>query len=68
MLHMWKKVGPFWKVVKFMMPFVKTMCVGLHYWTYGGPQGENMVKWTKGTKVKVIFQGLHMTCVIFVGL
>ncbi len=25
---------------------------------------ENMVKGVKGTKVKVLFQGLHMTCVI----
>jgi hypothetical protein len=31
--------------------------------------GENMVKGAKGTNVKVLFQGLHMTCVIFfVGL
>jgi hypothetical protein len=28
--------------------------------------GENMVKGAKGTKVKVFFQGLHMTHVIFV--
>ncbi len=28
--------------------------------------GENIVKRAKGTKVKVIFQGLHMTHVIFV--
>jgi hypothetical protein len=28
--------------------------------------GENMVKGTKGAKVEVIFQGLHITCVIFV--
>jgi hypothetical protein len=28
--------------------------------------GENMIKGTKGDKVKVLFQGLHMTCVIFV--
>jgi hypothetical protein len=27
---------------------------------------ENMVKEVKGTKVKVVFQGLHMTRVIFV--
>jgi len=27
--------------------------------------GEIMVKGTKGAKVKVLFQGLHMTCVIF---
>jgi hypothetical protein len=27
-------------------------------------KGENMVKGTKGTKVKVLFQGLHMTYVI----
>jgi hypothetical protein len=27
-------------------------------------QGENVVKRTKGAKVKVIFQGLHMTHVI----
>jgi hypothetical protein len=26
--------------------------------------GENMVKGTRGAKVKVFFQGLHMTCVI----
>jgi hypothetical protein len=26
---------------------------------------ENTIKGTKGTKVKVIFQGLHMTHVIF---
>jgi hypothetical protein len=28
--------------------------------------GEIVVKGTKGTKVKIIFQGLHMTHVIFV--
>jgi len=28
--------------------------------------GEIMIKGAKGTKVKVLFQGLHMTCVIFV--
>jgi hypothetical protein len=28
--------------------------------------GESMVKGTKGVKVKVLFQGLHMTHVIFV--
>jgi len=28
--------------------------------------GENMVKGTRAPKVKVIFQGLHMTCIIFV--
>jgi hypothetical protein len=28
--------------------------------------GENIVKGAKGTKIKVIFQGLHMTHVIFV--
>lgn len=28
--------------------------------------GENMVKGAKNAKVKVIFQGLHMTCVIIV--
>jgi hypothetical protein len=28
--------------------------------------GENMVKRAKGAKVKVLFLGLHMTCVIFV--
>jgi len=27
--------------------------------------GEIMVKGTKGAKVKVLFQGLHMTCVNF---
>jgi len=27
--------------------------------------GENMVKGVKGTKVKVIFQGLHVTCLIY---
>jgi len=26
--------------------------------------GEIIVKGAKGTKVKVLFQGLHMTCVI----
>jgi hypothetical protein len=25
-----------------------------------------MVKAAKGTKVKVLFQGLHMTCIIYV--
>jgi len=29
-------------------------------------EGENMVNGAKGAKVKVIFQGLHMTRVIFV--
>jgi hypothetical protein len=29
-----------------------------------GLKGEITVKRGKGTKVKVIFQGLHMTCVI----
>ncbi len=29
------------------------------------PQGENMVIGAKGAKVKIIFQGLHMTRVIF---
>jgi hypothetical protein len=29
-------------------------------------QGENMVKGAKGAKIKVIFQGLHMTHVVFV--
>jgi len=28
--------------------------------------GENIIKKAKGNKVKVLFQGLHMTCVIFV--
>jgi hypothetical protein len=28
--------------------------------------GENTVKEARGTKVKVLFQGLHMTCVIYV--
>jgi hypothetical protein len=28
--------------------------------------GENMVKGARAPKVKVIFQGLHMTCVVFV--
>jgi len=28
--------------------------------------GENTIKRAKGAKVKVLFQGLHMTCVIFV--
>ncbi len=28
--------------------------------------GENTIKRAKGTKVEVFFQGLHMTCVIFV--
>jgi hypothetical protein len=27
--------------------------------------GENMVKGARGAKIKVIFQGLHMTCDIF---
>jgi hypothetical protein len=27
---------------------------------------ENTIKKTKGAKVKVLFQGLHMACVIFV--
>jgi hypothetical protein len=29
-------------------------------------EGENIVKRAKGTKVKVFFQGLHITHVIFV--
>jgi len=29
-------------------------------------QGENMAKGPTNIKVKVLFQGLHMTCVIFV--
>jgi hypothetical protein len=28
--------------------------------------GENTIEGAKGAKVKVFFQGLHMTCVIFV--
>jgi len=28
-------------------------------------KGENTVKGAMGAKVKVLFQGLHMTCVIF---
>jgi hypothetical protein len=28
-------------------------------------KGEIMVKGTRDTKVKVFFQGLHMTCVIY---
>jgi hypothetical protein len=28
--------------------------------------GENTIKRTMGAKVKAFFQGLHMTCVIFV--
>jgi len=28
--------------------------------------GESMVKGAKGVKVKILFQGLHITCVIFV--
>ncbi len=31
-----------------------------------GQKGEITVKGPKCTKVKVLFQGLHMTCVIFV--
>ncbi len=27
--------------------------------------GEIMIKGARGAKVKVLFQGLHMTCVIF---
>jgi hypothetical protein len=27
---------------------------------------ENTVKKNKGVKLKILFQGLHMTCVIFV--
>jgi hypothetical protein len=30
------------------------------------PKGENMVKGTRGIKVEVLFQRLHMTHVIFV--
>jgi hypothetical protein len=30
------------------------------------PRGENTVKGAKGAKVKVLFQKLHLTCVIFV--
>jgi len=26
---------------------------------------ENILKGARGTKVKILFQGLHMTCVIF---
>jgi hypothetical protein len=29
-------------------------------------QGEKMVKGARGAKVKILLQGLHMTCVIFV--
>jgi hypothetical protein len=29
---------------------------------------ENMIKGAKGSKVKVLFQGLHMTCVTFVSV
>jgi hypothetical protein len=32
----------------------------------GCDMGENMVKGAKGVKVKIFFQGLHITCVIFV--
>jgi len=28
--------------------------------------GEKTIKGAKGNKVKVLFQGLHVTCVIFV--
>jgi hypothetical protein len=28
--------------------------------------GENTVKGAKGNKIKILFQGPHMTCVIFV--
>jgi len=28
-------------------------------------KGENIIKIAKGTKVKIIFQILHMTCVTF---
>jgi hypothetical protein len=28
--------------------------------------GENAIKGIKGTKIKVLFQGLHMKCVNFV--
>jgi hypothetical protein len=28
-------------------------------------KGENTFKKARGTKVKVFFQGLHMTCVVF---
>jgi hypothetical protein len=31
-------------------------------------QGEHTLKRTKGTKVKVLFQGLHMMCHFCVGL
>jgi hypothetical protein len=29
-------------------------------------EGENTIKGARGTKVKVLFQGLHMTHVIYV--
>jgi hypothetical protein len=34
-------------------------------WKEIGYLGEITVKGARGTKVKVFFQGLHMTCVIF---
>jgi hypothetical protein len=34
--------------------------------TISSMKGENMVKRPRGIKVKILFQGLHMTCVIFV--
>jgi hypothetical protein len=34
--------------------------MSLYHW------GENTIKGAKGTKVKVLFQGLYMTCGIYV--
>jgi hypothetical protein len=31
-----------------------------------GDWGENTIKGAKGAKVKILFQGLHMRCVVFV--
>jgi hypothetical protein len=33
-------------------------------WLMDEHKGEITVKWTKGAKVKIFFQGLHITCVI----
>jgi hypothetical protein len=51
-----------WKIFKI---FITLLCYGLHKnFVKNMSLGEITVKGAKGAKVKVLFQRLHMTCVI----
>jgi hypothetical protein len=54
------KIFTTWKFVNYVIwPILPNSKFMIH-------EDENMVKGAKGAKLKVLFQGLHMICVIFV--